>query len=391
MACVYPHRFPCMMIDGNDASAVSTAKVDPGKSAPSDFVLQQQGMNEGTKNTSYDHLFTGTDPHVLVDKTRSVSKGLETVLTQPIIGKGASSISRQVEEDEASRTIKLEDLAKLVSSVQPSFKDLDSHDDDPIIVVDDSNKDEEANKVHATTNVETEDTLVPKSSSFSSLPTELKELPSKFNELTEEGKGLKKQVHNLKIKLLGELKEIPTKLENFTKTVTSLTSQAIASKKTKDNSVPSTGQAGTQPAEEEKNTIQATISYSSQPEGEHIKKNKGKKALSSEKAEKVSTNIDSNDDETHMTGSMVESFRIKKVKKFDFVTEDGKHIHLTKEQINQQKKIEEEAKAKAAKHECEVRKGELVDLFSPEVVKKYYNDKLQYDCRILEIITQSND
>ncbi|GKG38253.1 hypothetical protein Tco_0457476, partial [Tanacetum coccineum] len=78
----------------------------------------------------------------------------------------------------------------------------------------------------------------------------------------------------------------------------------------------------------------------------------------------------------HMTGSMVESSRIKKVKKFVFVTEDGKHIHLTEEQINQQKKIEEEAKAEAAKRESEVRKEELVDLLRPKVVNKYYNDKL---------------
>ncbi|GJY51719.1 hypothetical protein Tco_0442566 [Tanacetum coccineum] len=210
---------------GNDASVVSTAEFDPGKSAPSDFVPQQHGMNEETKNTSYDHLFAGTDPHVLADKTQSVSEGLETVLTQPIIGKRANSIARQVKEDEASRTIKLEYLAKLVSSVQPSFKDLDSPKDDPIIVVDDIDEDEEANEVHATTNIETEDTLVPKSSSPSSLPTKLKELPSKFNELTEEVKGLKNQVHNLEIELPGKLKEIPTKLEDVTKTVTSLTSQ----------------------------------------------------------------------------------------------------------------------------------------------------------------------
>ncbi|GJX83092.1 hypothetical protein Tco_0332573 [Tanacetum coccineum] len=224
---------------GDDALAVSIAEADPGKSAPSDFVPQQQGMNEGTKNTSYDHLFTGTDPHVLANKTQSVSEGLKIVLTQPTIGKGSSFIARQ-----------------------PSFKDLDSPEDDPIIVVDDSDKDEEANKVHATTNVENEDTLVPKSSSprcsqiqeltnqvlilqsqkhkleleknkakaeaallkaqpsfpnvgqlneillkslqiefskilsshdfSSSLPIELKDLPSKFNELTEEVKGLKK-------------------------------------------------------------------------------------------------------------------------------------------------------------------------------------------------------
>ncbi|GJW77462.1 hypothetical protein Tco_0139144 [Tanacetum coccineum] len=327
---------------GNDASAFSIAEADPGKSAPSDFIPQQQGMNEGTKNTLYDHLFAGTDPHVLVDKTQSVIEGLET-------GKYSS----------------LEDLAKLVSRVQPSFKDLDSPEDDPIIVVDDSDEDKEADEVHATTNVKTEDTSVPKSSSPSLLPTKLKDLPSKFNELNKEVKGLKQQVHELEIELLGDLKEIPSKLEDFTKAklkaldalpsllnkVTNALNrfaQAIASKTTRDTSVPSAGQAGTKPAEGEKNTNQATISHDS-------------------------------DDETHVAGSMVETSRIKKLKKFDFITEDGKHIHLTEEQSNQQKKIEEEAKAEAVKQEGEVRKEELVDLLSAEVVNKYYNDKLQYD------------
>ncbi|GKD28904.1 hypothetical protein Tco_1239682 [Tanacetum coccineum] len=389
---------------GNEAFVVSTAKADHGKSAPR---------------------------------------------------KGVSFIARQVEENEASRTIKLEDLAKLVSSVQLSSKDLDSTEDDPIILVDDSDEDEEVDEVHATTNAETKDTLVPKSSSpraqpffpnmghlnellvkslqsefskilsahdfSSSLPTELKELSYKFNELAEEVKGVKKQVHDLEIKLPGELKEIPTKLEDFTKTVTSLTSQvaelktlhllykvtyalnqfaqAIASKKTEDDNIPSAGQVSTQPPEGEKNTNQATISQLFQRQAaknanltkQQSKptpptttpiippKDKGKKALSSEKAEKESTDSDSDDDETHVAGSMVESSRIKKVNKFDFVTEDGKHIHLTEVQINQQKKIEEEAKAKAAKHESEVRKEELVDLLGPDVVNKYYNFKLQYD------------
>ncbi|GKB30857.1 hypothetical protein Tco_0870258 [Tanacetum coccineum] len=161
---------------------------------------------------------------------------------------------------------------------------------------------------------------------------------------------------NLKIldALLSLLHKLTNALNQF--------AQAIASKITKDNSVPSTGQLELNLLRGE-NTIQFITSThnsnaislslnstksSSQPEGEHIKKNKGKKALSSEKAEKVSTNSDSDDDETHMTGSM------------------------------QQKMIEEEAKAKAAKHESKVRKEELVDLFSPEVVKKYYNDKLHY-------------
>ncbi|GKE28116.1 hypothetical protein Tco_1443500 [Tanacetum coccineum] len=119
---------------------------------------------------------------------------------------------------------------------------------------------------------------------------------------------------------------------------------------------------------------------SSQPEREQTKIDKGKKAMSLKDAEEESTKSDSNDDETrHVPGSMLESSKKKELKTFDFVTKNGKHIHLTEEQINQQKKIEEEAKAEAAKHEGEIRKEELIDLLGPEVVNKYYNDKLQYD------------
>ncbi|GKD51980.1 hypothetical protein Tco_1280956 [Tanacetum coccineum] len=114
--------------------------------------------------------------------------------------------------------------------------------------------------------------------------------------------------------------------------------------------------------------LQSSPKSSSQPEGEHIKKDMGKKTMSLEEAEKESTNNGFNDnDETHAAGSMVESSTTKKLKKFNFITEDENHIHLTKEQINQQKKIEEEAKVVAAKHEGEVRKSELVDLLDLEV------------------------
>ncbi|GJT88922.1 hypothetical protein Tco_1070639 [Tanacetum coccineum] len=329
---------------GNDASAASTAEGDLGNSAPS------------------------TDSHVLVDQTKSVSEGLETVLTQPIIEKGASSVAN-----------------------------LNSPEDDHVIVVNDSDEDKD-DEVHATknsqkyklelekNNVEAEAALLKAQPSFSnveqlkellvkslktkflnitsahdfssSLPTELKDLPSKFNYLTEEVKGLKNQVHNLEIELLGELKEIPPRWKAKLKTLDALLSllnkvtnslnkfsQAIKSKKTKGDSVPS--------------------ACSSQTEGEHIKKDKGKKDLSLEEAVKESTGSDYNDDETHLSGSMVESSRIKKVKKFDFVTEDGKHIHLTEEQINQRKNIEEKAKAEAAKHKSEVLKEELIDLLGP--------------------------
>ncbi|GKA60246.1 hypothetical protein Tco_0759653 [Tanacetum coccineum] len=95
---------------------------------------------------------------------------------------------------------------------------------------------------------------------------------------------------------------------------------------------------------------------SSQPKGEHIKKDKGKKAISSKDAEEVSTESDSDDKTTHVPGSMVESSKKKDLKKFDFVTKDGEHVHLTEEQISAQKKIEEEAKAEAARREGEMRK-----------------------------------
>ncbi|GKA72160.1 hypothetical protein Tco_0778376 [Tanacetum coccineum] len=348
---------------------------------------------------------------------------------------------RQIKE-ETSSIIKLKDLAKLVSHVQPSFKDLDLLEDDPVIIVADSDEDKD-DEVHATKNVEIKDTSVPKSSSLSStllskygtsqraaskvlktkfsnilfahdfsssLPTELKDLSSKFDELTKEVKGLKKLVHELDIELPGDLKEILTKLEEFTKTITihvasvqpklktldSLPGLLLnvtkalnmftlvldsASSKARDKSVPSAGQADTRTVEGEKDTNQATISYlfqriakknvednlnknnsqtkttsppippvitntqmqspshqpspkgSSHLEGEHIKEDKGKKALSSEDAKKESTDSDSGD-ETHVTGSM---------------------------------KLEEDANAKAAKQEGEVRKAELVDLLSPEV------------------------
>ncbi|GJW08226.1 hypothetical protein Tco_1570649 [Tanacetum coccineum] len=128
--------------------------------------------------------------------------------------------------------------------------------------------------------------------------------------------------------------------------------------------------------------LQSIQKGSFQPEGEHIKKDKGKKVISSEEAKKESTNSDSDNDDSHLTGSMVEPSRIKKVKKFDFVTEGGKHIHLTEEEINHQKKIEEDAKAKAAKRKSEVRKEELVDLLGPEVVNKRAESRIT-NCDVL--------
>nr|GEY30471.1 hypothetical protein [Tanacetum cinerariifolium] len=138
-----------------------TTEADPGLSAPNDSIPPQQGMDEGTKNTSCDHISVGTDPYVLADQTKSVSKGLETVLTQTTTEKGASSTTTHGDKEEASTaiygdkeeassTIKLEDPAKLVSQIQPSFQDLDSPKDDHVIIADESDEDKP--------NAKTEDT-----------------------------------------------------------------------------------------------------------------------------------------------------------------------------------------------------------------------------------------
>ncbi|GJS86159.1 hypothetical protein Tco_0752700 [Tanacetum coccineum] len=459
----------------NDASAVSTAKADPGNSAPS------------------------TDLHVFADKTKSVSDGLETVLTIP---KTRTSNAAKTSEEIKFGAIKLEDLAKLVPNVKVDFKDMDSPEDDLIIVVYDNKEDKEEDnneEIHFTTNDETKHILAstpPSPSSIqlqelknqilsahdfsSSLPTKLKDLPSKFNELTKEVKGINQQVHELELELPRYLKDIPSKLEDFTKTITSLTSQVAklktlqwelpaeflslpvqfasvqaklktvdalpdlllnvtkylnkfaqvfdsASSKARDQGVPSAGQADTMPAEGEKNTNQATISQlfqrrakknaerknlnKPQPEttpppippiitttthmqspflsnppksfsqlvGEQTKIDKGKKAMSSKDTEEESTKSDSDDETTHVPSSTIESSKKKRLKRFDFVTKDGEHVHLTKEQISAQKKIEEEAKDEAARREGEIKKEELIDLFGPEVVNRYYNNKLQYD------------
>nr|GEX11252.1 hypothetical protein [Tanacetum cinerariifolium] len=295
---------------GNDASAISTAGADHGIFAPSDSIPQQQGTSNAVKTS----------------------------------------------EEIKFGAIKLDNLAKHVPNVKVDFKDLNSLEDDPIIVVDDSKEDEEDKnaEIHSTTNDETEEmsastppsprsiqlqelknqdlllqsqknTLETKkrkakaeitrlkaqpffpnvgqlnehlvkslTTEFSkilsahdfsiSLPTELKDLPSKFDELTEEVKGLKKQVHELEIELPKDLKEILSKLKEFTKTIIiqaklqtldalpglllnvtkdlNKFAQVLdsVSSKSKDQSVPSACQADTMPAEEEKNTDQATIS-----------------------------------------------------------------------------------------------------------------------------------
>nr|GFB21199.1 hypothetical protein [Tanacetum cinerariifolium] len=163
----------------------------------------------------------------------------------------------------------------------------------------------------------------------SSLPTELKELPSKFTELIREIKELKKHVHELEVELPGDLKEIITKLEKFSSTIFSLTTQvniktldAILSIFFKVNK-----------------TLDSSPKNSPQPEGELIKKDKGKKAMSSKDAKEKGTESETNK-ETNLTDPM-------------------------------KKRIKESVKADLVKQEVEIGKEELVDLVGINVVKGF--------------------
>nr|GEV36704.1 hypothetical protein [Tanacetum cinerariifolium] len=69
-----------------NASEDSTAKADLGTSAPNDSSPPQQGKDERTKTYLLDHIFAGTNPNVLADKAKSISDGLETILTKPKSG-----------------------------------------------------------------------------------------------------------------------------------------------------------------------------------------------------------------------------------------------------------------------------------------------------------------
>ncbi|GJW56315.1 retrovirus-related pol polyprotein from transposon TNT 1-94 [Tanacetum coccineum] len=268
---------------GCDALVDSTTEIDHGISAPNYSISKQQDMDKGTQNYSIDNKITGTDPYVLVEKTKSTSEGLKIILTKPVAEKEAKRAEKEAKHAEKEKEIKLEDLSKLVQNVDTDFMDMDSpEDDEPIIVQDESDEEAHAKKVQTEEPKVTKDALAsippsPKtvqiqelstqllvlqtlnskvvrgkeatetkaawfktqpsypnveqlsqllvnsiktelfkllsSHDFASLlPTKLKEIPSKFNELTGEIKELKKHVHDLKIEMPRDLKEIPNKL-----------------------------------------------------------------------------------------------------------------------------------------------------------------------------------
>ncbi|GJS17079.1 retrovirus-related pol polyprotein from transposon TNT 1-94 [Tanacetum coccineum] len=239
-------------------SSNSTAKADPGISAPSDFVPQQQGMNEGTKNTSYDHIIAGSNPSVLVDKTKSARDGLKTAHTtsdtrsafftpdsptdEPIIVSDESEEDGEVAKDKdtedtsvppptSPKSAQIQELmaqVHLLQSQKEELKQAKVKAKAEVASMKDKPSYPNINQLTKllVTSLKPELSKLFASHDFAScLPTELKELPSKITELSREIKELKQHVKDMEIELPRDLVEIPTKLETFTSTISSLSSQ----------------------------------------------------------------------------------------------------------------------------------------------------------------------
>nr|GEY42851.1 retrovirus-related Pol polyprotein from transposon TNT 1-94 [Tanacetum cinerariifolium] len=121
----------------------------------------EEGMDEGTKNDSFDHTFAWSNPSVLVDKTKSAGDRLKTAQTD-------SGANEESKADDISLKVKLEDLSNILKDTISAFFTSDSPPYEPIIVSYESEEEEEVpqgNDTEATSHDVPKDTsvLVPPS------------------------------------------------------------------------------------------------------------------------------------------------------------------------------------------------------------------------------------
>ncbi|GJS06115.1 hypothetical protein Tco_0362911 [Tanacetum coccineum] len=265
---------------------------------------------------------------------------------------------------------------------------------EPIIITDKS-EEEEAKRyedTHATSHDEPEDTSEQKKAEAEVAFLKAQPLYPNVNQLTE--LLLKKHVQDMEIKLPGDLKDVPNKLETYTSIVSSLTSQ-VAELKTlqweltteflEHKSSYKKADKANLKQQPTTTTPPTTSSFQSsffpnppkstpQTKGELIKKDKGKEVIFSKDAKEEETKSDSEDDHANPADSMVETSKKNKLKKFSFVTEGGEHIHFTTKKIEEEKRIEESLKAELAKQEV---KSDLHLAEWREVVQACPNKKEQ--------------
>ncbi|GJV40693.1 reverse transcriptase domain-containing protein [Tanacetum coccineum] len=133
-----------------DTQSSSAKDISPSHPSPPTPVVDemhkeaQQAAGDPTslgatsEEGAHPQLSSGSNPSVLVDKTKSARDGLKTAHTES----GSNEESRA---DDLSKKIKLEDLSEFLKDTRSAFFTPDSPQDEPIIVIDES-EEEEADK-----------------------------------------------------------------------------------------------------------------------------------------------------------------------------------------------------------------------------------------------------
>ncbi|GKC67510.1 hypothetical protein Tco_1100108 [Tanacetum coccineum] len=322
-------------------------------------------MDKGTQNYSLDHMFEGTNLSVLVDKTKSARDGLKTAHTEigldspkddePIIVQDDSDEEVHAEKVQPEEPKEIEDAS---ASHPPSLKSIQIQElTNQVLLLQSQNSKLKKEKTKA----EAEVALLSAQPSYPNVAqlTELLwELPAEFLSVPTQVAFVQVKIKTL-VALLSLLNKVTKALNKFAQN-----SCKNAKKTNLNKPIPTTSIIPpiitTTTTQLEYPFLPSLPKSSSQPEGELIKKDKGKEAMSSKDAKEEKTKSDSNDT-INLTGSM------------------GDHVHFTKEQIKEQKRIKESVKADLAKQELEIIKEEWIDLLSVNVMTKYYKAKLQYD------------
>ncbi|GJS38802.1 retrovirus-related pol polyprotein from transposon TNT 1-94 [Tanacetum coccineum] len=223
-----------------------------------------------TKEGAHPQLSSGSNPSFLVDKTKSVRDGLKIAHTD-------SGTNEESRSDDISLKVKLQDLSDILKDTRSAFFTLDSPTDEPIIISDESEEENGVSKdndTEATSHDKLEDTSEELEQAKAKAKAEVASMKAKpsYPDINQHTKllikELKKHVIDIEIEMTGDLKEIPTKLETFTSTISSLLSQVTNTLNrfatmvdnalgTRSMNVPLACKATASPAEGEKNTKDA--------------------------------------------------------------------------------------------------------------------------------------
>ncbi|GKC15232.1 hypothetical protein Tco_1012014 [Tanacetum coccineum] len=231
---------------------------------------------------AHPQLSSGSNPSVLVDKTKSAGDGLKTAHTDS----GSNEESRV---DDISLKVKLEDLSDILKDTRSAFFTLDSPPDEPIIVSYESEEEKGVAKdkdTEATSHDVPKDTSVPpppslkltqiqelmtqvhllqsqkeeleqaKAKAEAEFSSQLAELKNIQWELPVEFLNLPSQVSSVQEKLK-TLDSLPSILHKVTDTLNRFATMVENASGATSMNVPSAGKATASHAEEEKNTKDA--------------------------------------------------------------------------------------------------------------------------------------